>query len=185
MSDADIKNRGHMRARISLVASILLGLVFLISGSGKVIGYGELPGQTMEFLGAVIPGFLFTPAVASFIGNIFLPYIIPWIELCLGIFLILYIWPRFMAIIALLLSIAFMANNAWLISQGVEQFHSCECFGIWEEMFGSLTPMQSMYIDIGLFILVMVIIFIYRNSFFASPAWVYKLQRKKKNTIDS
>ncbi len=182
MQVTTVASQQRMRARVSLIASILLGLVFLISGSGKVIGFGEMPGQTIEFLDVIIPDVLLTPAMASFIGHIFLPYIIPWIELCLGILLILSIWPRFMAIISLLLSMAFMASNSWLISQGIEEFPSCECFGIWEEIFGTLTPLQSLLIDIGLFALSLTIIFVRPGIFFSSPQWLTKLGEKKTNT---
>ena len=169
-----------MRRIISLAAIILVGLIFLISGSGKVIGFGEMPGQTMEYLDIIIPDALYTPAVASFIGNVFLPYIIPWAELLLGILLILCIWPRIMAIIGLLFSMAFMTINSWLISIGMEQFPSCACFGIWEEIFGTLTPLQSVYIDIGLFILCLTIIIIYPGTFLSLPHWLAKLRKKSR-----
>ena len=180
MSDVNARSHHRIRLIISLVAAILLGLTFLISGSGKVIGFGEMPGQTIKFLDVVIPDVLFTPAVAAFIGDVFLPYIIPWTELCLGILLILSIWPRLMAIIGLLLSMAFMASNSWLISRGMKEFASCECFGIWEEIFGRLTPLQSAYIDIGLFILAVVIIFVHPGTLLASPSWAVKLEKKRQ-----
>lgn len=180
MSDADEKSHHRIRLTISLVAAILLGLTFLISGSGKIIGFGEMPGQTIKFLQVIIPDPLLTPAVAVFIGDVFLPYIIPWIELCLGVILLLGIWPRLMAIIGLLLSTAFMASNSWLISRGMEEFASCECFGIWEEIFGRLTPLQSLYIDIGLFALALTIIFVHPGTFLASPAWAVRLEKKRQ-----
>ena len=80
MSSATAKSPRQIRATTSMIASILLGLVLLASGSGKVIGFGEMPGQALEFLDVVIPDFLLTPAIAIFIGTIFLPHIIPWAE---------------------------------------------------------------------------------------------------------
>src|SRR4030042_118048 len=176
MSDSIKEKRRRARATVSLVAGILIGLTFLISGSGKVFGYGEMPGQTMEFIGAILPDAWLTPQLALFMGQIFFPYVIPWTELCLGILLLLRIWPRFFAAITLPLTAAFMANNAWYISQGKNQFTSCECFGIWEKLFGTLTHVQSLGLDIILFALALTILLVHPGDFFSSPPWLSKIQ---------
>ena len=184
MSDNAEQGHQRVRATVSLVAGILIGLTFLISGSGKVFGYGDMPGQTMQFIGAILPDAWLTPQLALFMGQIFFPYIIPWTELCLGILLLLRIWPRFFAAITLPLTAAFMANNAWYISQGQNKFTSCECFGIWEKMFGTLTHVQSLSLDIILFALALTIVLVHPNDFFSSPPWLSKIQlgtkRQKK-----
>jgi uncharacterized membrane protein YphA (DoxX/SURF4 family) len=168
------------RSIISLVASIILGLILGFAGIGKILGIGEMPGQALAFLSEVLPGFLFTPEVAYFIGYVLLPYIIPAAELALGIFLLLGIWPRLMAVLSLPLTMAYMADNSWLISIGMKEFPSCACFGIWEKMFGTLTPLQSLCIDIGLFLLALTIIFAHPGGFLASPAWATSLSKKLK-----
>jgi len=170
----------QVSAIISLVASILLGLTFLISGSGKVFAFGEMPGQTMQFIGAILPDAWLTPGLAHFIGSIFFPYIIPWTELCLGILLLLRIWPRLIAAISVPLIAAFIANNSWYISQGKMKFTSCECFGIWEEMFGTLTHLQSLSFDMILLALALTIIFVHPSGFLSSPPWLAKLGRRGK-----
>ncbi|MFC2050440.1 MauE/DoxX family redox-associated membrane protein [Chloroflexota bacterium] len=180
MTDTTQENRQRARSIVSLVACILLGLTLLIAGSGKTFGFGEMPGQTMQFIGAILPDAWLTPGVAFFIGDILFPYIIPWTELCLGILLLLSIWPRLMAAISLPLIAAFMANNAWYISQGKARFASCECFGIWEEIFGTLTHMQSLSFDIVLFALALTIIFVHPSGFLSSPPWLAKLGEKTK-----
>src|SRR4030042_2933859 len=118
MSDSIKGKRQRARATVSLVAGILIGLTFLISGSGKVFGYGEMPGQTMKFIGAILPDAWLTPGLALFMGDILFPYIIPWTELSLGILLLLRIWPRLIAALCLPFTAALMANNSWYISQG-------------------------------------------------------------------
>jgi len=168
-----------VRSVIALVASILMGLTFVMSGSGKTFGFGEVPGQTMHFLSDVLPDFLFTPEIAYFIGYILLPYIIPLFELALGILLLLQIWPRVFACVSLPLIMAFIANNSWLISKGNE-FPSCECFGIWEELFGRLTPLQSLGYDIVLLALALVIILVHPGPFSSVPRWLAKLSGKDK-----
>lgn len=182
MSKATEESSHRVRGTVSLVASILIGLTFLISGSGKVFGYGDMPGQTMQFIGAIIPDAWLTPQLAIFMGDIFFPYIIPWTELCLGIFLLLRIWPRFFAATTLPLTAAFMANNAWYISQGQNKFTSCECFGIWEKLIGTLTHVQSLSLDIVLFALALTIVIVHPADFFSSPPWMAKLQTGTKVT---
>jgi uncharacterized membrane protein YphA (DoxX/SURF4 family) len=168
------------RATVGLVASILIGLTFLLSGSGKVFGYGDMPGQTMQFIGAIIPDAWLTPRLALFMGDILFPYIIPWAELCLGILLLVRIWPRFFAAVTLPLVAGFIANNAWYISQGQIKFTSCECFGIWERFLGTLTHVQSLYIDIILFALALTIVIVHPGGFFSSPQWAVRLSQKTK-----
>jgi uncharacterized membrane protein YphA (DoxX/SURF4 family) len=184
MTDTTQESRQRVRSIVSLVASILVGLTLLLAGSGKVFGFGEMPGQTMQFIGAIMPDAWLTPGVAYFIGDIFFPYLIPWTELCLGILLLLHIWPRLMATISLPLTVAFMVNNLWFIKLGKTQFTSCECFGIWEEMFGTLTHAQSLSLDIVLFTLALTIIFVHPGGFLSSPPWLAKLgkgtERKDK-----
>ena len=178
MSEATEENRHRVRATVSLIASILVGLTLLIAGSGKATGFGEMPGQTMQFIGAILPDALLTPGVAYFIGDIFFPYVIPWKELILGIFLLARLWPRIIAALCLPLTAAFMANNLWYISQGETSFSSCECFGIWEEMFGTLTHVQSLSVDIGLFVLALTIILVHPNGFLSAPSWWSKFKKK-------
>jgi uncharacterized membrane protein YphA (DoxX/SURF4 family) len=178
MPEATGGNRHRVRATVSLVASILVGLTLLIAGSGKATGFGEMPGQTMQFIGAILPDAWLTPGVAYFIGDIFFPHIIPWAEILLGIFLLARLWPRIIAALCLPLTAAFMANNLWYISQGETRLASCECFGIWEEMFGTLTHVQSLSLDIGLFMLALAIIFVHPNGFLSAPSWWAKLKKK-------
>ena len=180
MPDATQESRQRVRSIVSLVAGTVLGVIFLIAGSGKIFAFGEMPGQTMQFIGAILPDAWLTPGVAYFIGDILFPYIIPWAELCLGILLLLRIWPRLFAAISLPLIACFIANNSWYISQGKMKFTSCECFGIWEEMFGTLTHVQSLSLDIVLFALALTIIFVHPGSFLSSPPWLAKLGKGAK-----
>jgi uncharacterized membrane protein YphA (DoxX/SURF4 family) len=174
MSKATEVTHNQTRATVSLVASMLVGLTFLVSGSGKAFGYGEMPGQTMQFIANIIPLTWLTPKFVLFLTDMFFPYIIPWTELCLGILLLIRIWPRFFATITLLLTAAFMANNAWYISQGRIAFSPCECFGWWERFLGTLTHVQSLYIDIALFALALTIVIVHPGGFFSSPPWLAK-----------
>ena len=173
MPDTTTKGQQRVRAAISLAASILLGMTLLASGIGK--WFSNLPQET-EFIDNLIPVFFMTPKVALFIG-----YGLPWVETGLGIFLILGIWPRLWAVFCLPLISAFMANNSWMISQGIDKFPQCAlCFGRLEEILGALSPLQSLCIDIGLFILALIIIFVHPGTFLSSPPWAVKLSKKSK-----
>ena len=176
------KNEGRWRrARniSSLVAAIIIGLVFLASGSGKAFGFGELPGQTMEFIGYILPDALLTPTMVIFIYDILIPYILPWTELVLGCLLLIGFVPRLIAVLCVPLSLALMGNNIYSITQGMAKYESCVCFGIWEQVLGELTPVQSLGIDIGLFILALIIIFNYPGGFLLSRKWLANLGKKK------
>ena len=109
---------GWQKGFVILVPSVFLGLVLLASGSGKV------PGQT-EFIDALLQSF-WTPTMAHLIG-----YCLPWVEIALGVLLLLGVLPRIVAALCLPLTIGFMANNSWALSQGMEQFPQCgDCFGV-------------------------------------------------------
>ena len=177
MSKAVAVPKNQTRATISLIAGVLVGIIFVVSGSGKIFAYGEMPGQTMQFIGAVLPDAWLTPQLAVFLGQIFFPYIIPWLELCLGIMLLLRIWPRLFATITLPLIAAFMANNIWYINKGDVKFTECDCFGIWKMFLGSFTHVESLYIDIVLLALALTVIFIHPGGFLSSPTWLARLGR--------
>lgn len=167
----------RLRGIISLIAGIIVGVILLTAGSGKIFAFGEMPGQTMQFIGAILPDAWLTPGVAYFFSEILLPYIIPWAELCMGLFLLLRIWPRFIAALALPLIASFMANNIWYISQGKE-LEPCPCWGIWAILLGNPTHLQSLYIDIGLFALALIAVLVHPAGFFASPPWLAKFRKR-------
>ena len=177
--DYEYDKQPMVRSVISIVACLLIGLTLIFAGGGKLANLGQIPGQT-EFLDRFIPDFLMTPEFARFIGLVFIPWILPAFEVVLGLLLVIGIWPRVMAILVLPMVLGFMANNSYMISQGLAQYPECECFGIWEQLFGGLTPIQSMYYDVALFILAIIIIIVHPGSFFAHQGWINKLMSRDK-----
>ena len=166
---------------VSLIACILVGLTFLLSGSGKLIAFGEIPGQTAEFIGYVLPDPWLTTTSVFIIYDILIPWIIPIAELALGFLLLVGFMPRLLAILCIPMICVFIANNVFAISIGMMEYESCECFGIWEEIFGTLTPLQSLYYDIALFALALVIIFVFPGGILQSQKWLRRLGRKKES----
>ena len=181
MSTQTTPNLSGSKARTITVwiACVIVGLLLLAGGTGKLFGYGELPGQSIEFLGVIIPDWMGTPAFYQFIGEILFPWVLPIIETIMGISLIIGFVPRLMATITIPLSVAFLANNAWTIGQGIDKFPDCACFGIWEEIFGVLSPFQSLFLDIGMIILAIVIIILFQGRYLGSRPWLLKSEGNK------
>ena len=177
--DYEYDKQPMVRSVISIVACLLIGLTLIFAGGGKLANFGEVPGQT-EFLDRFIPDFLLTPEFARFIGLVFIPWILPIAEVLMGLLLVVGLWPRCVAILVLPMVMAFMANNSYMISQGLEKYPECECFGVWEELLGGLTPIQSMYYDISLFILAVIIIIVHPGSFCAHQFWINKILSRDK-----
>jgi uncharacterized membrane protein YphA (DoxX/SURF4 family) len=177
--DYEYAKKPTVRSIISIVACLLVGLTLLLAGGGKLADLGQVPGQT-EFLDRFIPDFLMTPEFARFIGMVFIPWILPAAEILIGLALIIGIWPRLIAILFLPLVLGFMANNSYMIATGVEKYPTCECFGIWERWLGGLTPWQSMYYDIILLILAIIIIIVHPGPFFSHQFWINKILSRDK-----
>jgi uncharacterized membrane protein YphA (DoxX/SURF4 family) len=138
---------------IGLAACILLGLTLLASGIGKL--FMNLPNET-EFIQQLSPVFMMSPDMASMFA-----YILPWAEVFTGLLLLLQIFPALTAtLLCVPLIIGFMLNNIWMISQGAVYEKCNYCFGQLEVLLGSLTPWQSLYIDLVMFGLACLIVFI-------------------------
>ena len=141
------------RYSIGLTACILLGLTLLASGIGKL--FMNLPNET-EFIQQLSPVFMMSPLVASMFA-----YALPWVEIFAGVLLLLQIFPSLVAtIICVPLTIGFATNNIWMISQGAVYEKCNYCFGQLEIILGSLTPWQSLGIDVIMFGMACLIVFI-------------------------
>lgn len=179
MNDNTVQNRMRTRARVSLVAIIIIGVTLFAAGIGKAIGFGEIPGQTVEFLGDVLPEAFITPVTVFLIYEIFIPYVLPGTEILFGIFLLIGFVPRLVSVLFLPLTLAFMSNNIWAINQGLDKFPECVCFGVWEKLLGGLTPVQALCYDIGLFVLAVIIIWLHPGGFLSSRKWITKFLKGK------
>ena len=96
----------------ALVASILLGVVFLASGASKIAAGPAWPEQARG-LGA--PSFVVP--------------LLPWFEIVLGAVLVMQLAPVPAAAIALVVLVGFTALIVRRLSQG--QHPPCACFGTW------------------------------------------------------
>lgn len=97
---------------VAVVASIVVGLAFLVAGGSKLAAGPSWPAQAAA-LGA--PSFV-APAV-------------PWVELVIGAALVLQLGRPVAAIGAIVLLVVFSGLIALRLSQGRRP--PCACFGAW------------------------------------------------------
>lgn len=153
---------GWQRNLVTFGPSIFLGLVLLVSGTGKV------PGQT-EFADVLFQSF-WNPTMATLISSC-----LPWAEIILGALLLLGVFPRIAAALSLPLIAGFIANNSWALSQGMGQFPECgQCFGIWEKLLGALSPLQALCLDVVLLCLALSILLLHPSGFLSYKPWFTK-----------
>lgn len=168
--------------KVSLAAGLLIGLVFLASGSGKLLAPHETPAQIVDFVSSVIPQVLLAPWMLDFLYYVFVPYVMPSAELLLSIALLLGFVPRLAATLCIPLLVAFASTNVWAILQG--HYATCaSCFGIWENIFGHLTPIQSLTIDSILLLLALTVIVLHPVNFLSSQARFMTIVSKSKASL--
>jgi peroxiredoxin/uncharacterized membrane protein YphA (DoxX/SURF4 family) len=156
---------------VCIIAAVIIGATFVISGTGKLLGLEETPAQIVDFINAIIPAFLLTPAMIYFLYHVLVPYLYPLAELFLGLFLLIGFVPRLIAVLCLPLLLSFLGTNIWSISKGA--YSTCaDCFGIWEQIFGALTPVQSLIYDIVLLCSALAIIVFFPGKFLSSRQWL-------------
>lgn len=100
-----------MRA-VALVASIVVGVAFLVAGGSKLAAGRSWPAQAAA-LGAPA---LVAPAL-------------PWVELAIGAALVLQLGRPVAALAAIVLLVAFSGLIGLRLSQGRRP--ACACFGAW------------------------------------------------------
>ena len=181
----NILNRINInRNIISLIAIIILGITFIVSGTGKLLGLEEVPSQITDFINAIIPSFMLTPGMIYFLYHILIPHLFPWAELILGLFILIGFVPRLIAILYLPLLLSFLGTNIWSITKG--GYSTCaDCFGIWEQVFGALTPVQSLIYDIVLMCCALAIIVLYPAGFLSSRKWLSEFIKNSGTAIKS
>jgi hypothetical protein len=107
---------------VALVASVALGLAFLVAGGSKLAAGESWPVQARE-LGA--------PTVA-------IPTL-PWVEMVTGAALVFQLGRPVPAVAAIVLLAAFTGLIGWRLAQGRRPV--CACFGAW-----SATPIGPVHL---------------------------------------
>lgn len=137
---------------VGVIACFILGSILILAGVGKL--FANLPNET-EFLENLAPIFSLSEFEAQLLA-----YILPWVEIVAGLFLLLQVWPAMTAVILCVpLCLGFATNNLWMLLSGAE-YEACNlCFGELEILLGSMTPMQALIFDGILFLLILVVVF--------------------------
>ena len=150
---------------IGIVVSIILGLIFVVAGLGKLLSQAE----SFTTIFNPFPDFLvpvFTEAVFSWL---------PFIELIIGLLLIIGILAKLMAVFSLVLIAGFITNNSWLLSRGLGYEPCSSCFGIMERIIQvELSTIGALYLDIGMLALVIIILFCYQSNFLNAYPWFFR-----------
>jgi len=155
----EIKRYKHW---IGVEAGIVLGLIFVAAGVGKMLHQPE------AFR-------IFLPPFSDFLSPIFVTEAIfiwlPRVELIIGLLLIFGIVAKLTATFASVLIAGFIAENSLLLIQGYERCPSC---------FGPqliLRTSEALFIDIIMVILVLIIFFCYQRNFLDIRPWFLRRGR--------
>jgi len=151
---------------VGVGASIFLGVVFTVSGLGKLFYQTE----TVEFF--VFSEYL--PAALSKTVYLWLPRL----ELLVGLLLISGVAARLVTTVASVLIAGFIASNGWLMSQGLGE-EPCGCFGMAERIAQlKITTMGALYLDVVMMAFAVVVLVCYQSNFFELSPWFL---RRAKN----
>jgi len=146
---------------IAFGASILLALVFLTAAVGKLMGESAF----LLTVSTYILGFEVSNFIATWL---------PWLELVLGLCLLVGIFPQIVSGISTLLVAAFVMHNGWMIGQGLG-YEPCGCLGVFDKLFqGKLSTTGSLYIDIALIVLALGVYFCYPGGVLNTRPWFFR-----------
>jgi len=146
---------------IAFGASILLALVFLTAAVGKLMGESAF----LLTVSTYILGFEVSNFIATWL---------PWLELVLGLCLLVGIFPQIVSGITALLVAAFVMHNGWMIGQGLG-YEPCGCLGVFDKLFqGKLSTTGSLYIDIALIVLALGVYFCYPGGVLNTRPWFFR-----------
>jgi len=155
--------KGIMRNKhwISVGASLILGLIFIVAGLGKLLHQPD----TVRIFFIPLPYFL-TQAMAKAVLNW-----LPVIELTIGFLLIIGIAPKLVATFSSVLIIGFIAHGSLLIRRGLGS-EPCDCFGKMKIVpYTELSNIGSLGLDVFMLALVIIILLWYRSNFFNIYPW--------------
>lgn len=146
-----LKTVRAIKPLIVRVCTVSLGLVFLFAGTGKVLGKAD-------FVLALNSLFLTREMV-----NAIATYL-PWLEIGLGLLLVLGVLPVISSVLSVALVSGFIASNSWALASDAGTSIRCgDCFGVWERFLGSPSASEALAIDIVMlsFALAMLALHIY------------------------
>jgi uncharacterized membrane protein YphA (DoxX/SURF4 family) len=146
------------RYGIAFGASIALAVIFITAGIGKLIG------QSAFLLS--LSTYILSEQLAVWVATW-----LPWLELALGLCLLVGIVPQIAAGISVLLVAAFAMHNGWMIANGFG-YEPCSCLGVFERIFGgNMSTITSLYVDIGMMVVALAVYFCYPGRLLNVRPW--------------
>jgi len=171
----------RVRNWTSFGAGLVLSLILLVAGIGKLLAQSEFAGVLVvqSFVGEWLTNIGSSTYVVDSVLNI-IGISVPVLEVIIGGLLFIGFYPKLMAVLSLPLSLTFMANNVWLLTVlGLECPTCPHCFGKLEEIFGTLSTWQALYLDIAMALLAVVLIVFFPRGFFPPGLWARRLKQSE------
>lgn len=141
---------------LTLAARVGLGGIFIFAGVSKLPYLDNFAWSVNEY--GILP-YSLAKAYA---------YVIPGLEVALGILLVAGLFLRFCALIGILVTLSFIIANSVALAQG-ETIPYCGCFGSVRQLL--INHGQSLGIDIALLAMAFQILF-HRGDFLALGPWL-------------
>ena len=143
---------------IAFGASMLLALVFITAAVGKLMGQNAFLLQVSTYV--------ISDNIAALVAGG-----LPWVELVLGLCLLVGLFPQIASGLSTLLVAIFILHNAWMITNGLGH-EPCSCLGVLDRVFtGELSTVGSLYLDIVLVILALAVYFCYPGRLLNVRPW--------------
>jgi len=144
---------------LSFVFRIGLGVVFIVSGSGKLPEGAAFVDQVQE--ANVLPR-----ALASAYGHA-----LPYVEIVIGALLILGLLTRFAAVIGGLSALSFIIGNSTRLHRGL--YGECGCFGSIASL--QFSTWEALIIDCVLLILALQIL-VHKGEFLSLDSKIFRMK---------
>ncbi len=154
--------RAPRRTRIiSIIAAIVLGLIFLLAGVGKALDTVE----SLKMLFNPFPSFI--PATLTQAMFKWLPYL----EIVIGGLLISGIALGPAAGVSLVLIAGFIMNNGWMLSLGLG-YEPCDCFGVVDKLLKlEFSTRTSFRLDLAMLVLAVMALYFGRGRLSSPQPW--------------
>ncbi|PKN24361.1 MAG: hypothetical protein CVU64_22285 [Deltaproteobacteria bacterium HGW-Deltaproteobacteria-21] len=153
--------RNHPLSFAGILAGVILGLIFLVAG------FGKLPAQTDAYTILLV---IRKEPVLLWLSD-YVHIIVPSLELFMGFLLVSGVAARLTALASAALTGVFIFNNLWVIRHGVSQ-DSCGCFGdALDRLLGGISTMEALYVDFAMLALVFLVSAFYPDKWFSLRPW--------------
>jgi uncharacterized membrane protein YphA (DoxX/SURF4 family) len=145
-------------------AGVTLGSIFVVTG------FITLPVQTDAYTILLV---VRRETILLWLSN-YVHIIVSWLQIILGLFLILGVAARLTTLASSVLIVLFVCNNIWLLREGVDP-RSCHCLGDAVTRFlANFSPREALYIDFSMLGLILLILAFSPDKWLSLRPWFLK-----------